>query len=61
MYIALASDAVALSVEGGRIVRPRLAAGSVAPRPLRLHAVEKLLEGRPPGDDVDPEEPVGLR
>jgi carbon-monoxide dehydrogenase medium subunit len=52
MDIALASTAVLLHVEAGRIARARVAAGSVAPRPLRLHAVEKLLEGHAPTDDL---------
>ena len=52
MDIALASTAVLLRVEAGRITRARAAAGSVAPRPVRLPAVEKLLEGRPPSDEL---------
>jgi len=52
MDIALASTAVLLRLDAGRIARARLAAGSVAPRPVRLHAVEKLLEGRAPDEDL---------
>lgn len=52
MDIALASTAVLLCVEAGTITRARVAAGSVAPRPLRLHAVEQLLEGHAPTADL---------
>jgi CO/xanthine dehydrogenase FAD-binding subunit len=45
MDLALASAAVLLRTDGDIILKARLAAGSVAPRPLRLHRVESLLEG----------------
>ena len=51
MDIATASVAVHLELDGERIVRARIAAGSVAPVPLRLRSVEALLEGCEP--DVD--------
>ena len=37
-------------VEGGRIAELRLAAGSVAPVPVRLRAAEDAVRGKPPGD-----------
>jgi carbon-monoxide dehydrogenase medium subunit len=43
--LAVASLAVLLEIEGGRCRKARVAAGSVAPMPLRLHKVETLLEG----------------
>jgi carbon-monoxide dehydrogenase medium subunit len=52
MDLALASTAVLLRVDAGRIVRARVAMGSVAPRPLRLRGVECFLEGRAPSDDT---------
>jgi CO/xanthine dehydrogenase FAD-binding subunit len=48
MDIAIASLAAALRVRDGAVVHARLAMGSVAPTPLRLRAVERLLEGRTP-------------
>lgn len=45
MDLAVASVAVLLEMEGKRCSRARIAAGSVAPVPLRLLKVEKLLEG----------------
>jgi carbon-monoxide dehydrogenase medium subunit len=45
MDLALASAAVLLQMEGQTCRRARVAAGSVAPVPLRLPAVEALLEG----------------
>jgi carbon-monoxide dehydrogenase medium subunit len=45
MDLATASVAVLLEMEGNRCRRARLAAGSVAPVPLRLRELEKLLEG----------------
>lgn len=45
MDLAIASLAVLLEVEGGRCCKARIAAGSVAPVPLRLSKVETLLEG----------------
>ena len=44
--LAFVSIAVLLGLDGDRCTRARVAAGAVAPRPLRLRAVEKLLEGR---------------
>ena len=45
MDVSMASVAVLLTLEGGRCLRARLAAGSVAPRPIRLRGVEALLQG----------------
>lgn len=45
MDLAVASVAVLLEMDGNRCSRARLAAGSVAPIPLRLSKVEVLLEG----------------
>jgi carbon-monoxide dehydrogenase medium subunit len=45
MDIALASLCVLLELDGDRCVKARLAAGSVAPRPIRLPKTERLLEG----------------
>ncbi|MFQ5844440.1 MAG: FAD binding domain-containing protein, partial [Planctomycetota bacterium] len=47
MDLSLVSVAVLLELEGKRCRRARVAAGSVAPTPLRLRRVEALLEGRP--------------
>lgn len=44
MDLAIASLAVLLEMEGGRCRKARIAAGSVAPMPLRLYKVEALLE-----------------
>lgn len=46
MDLSLASVAVLLEAEGKRVERVRIAAGSVAPTPLRLREVEQLLEGQ---------------
>jgi carbon-monoxide dehydrogenase medium subunit len=46
MDLAVASLSVLLQTEGNRIQKARLAAGSVAPVPLRLTRVEDLLEGQ---------------
>lgn len=43
----LVNIAAAFFVEGGRIVRARLAANGVGPRPLRLRRVEEAIRGRP--------------
>ncbi len=40
--------ALAVRLEDGAIREPRLAAGSVAPTPVRLESVERVLEGRRP-------------
>lgn len=45
MDLAIASLAVLLEMEGERCRKARIAAGSVAPMPLRLYKVEELLEG----------------
>lgn len=45
---AVLSVAVSLTVEAGIIIRARIVAGSVAPMPWRLHAVEAALIGRAP-------------
>ena len=45
MDIATASVAVLLELDGAKCARARIAAGSVAPTPVRLPAVEQLLEG----------------
>lgn len=45
MDLAIASVALLLEMEGKRCSKARLAAGSVAPVPLRLLKVEALLEG----------------
>lgn len=45
MDLALASVAVLLELDGKRCVKVRVAAGSVAPTPRRLEAVEQLLTG----------------
>ena len=45
MDLALASVAVLLVKDGPRCVHARVAAGAVGPTPLRLRAVEALLEG----------------
>lgn len=52
MDLALASVAVLLELEGGGCRRARVAAGSVAPVPLRLHEVEDLLTSGPLGDGL---------
>lgn len=51
MDLAIASVAMLLNLEGNRCRRARLAAGSVAPIPLRLYDLEKLLDGA----DIQPE------
>jgi carbon-monoxide dehydrogenase medium subunit len=45
MDLAVASVAVLLDMEGDLCRKARIAAGSVAPVPLRLRAVEEILEG----------------
>jgi carbon-monoxide dehydrogenase medium subunit len=44
MDLAIASMAVLVEIDGGRCRKARIAAGSVAPIPLRLSKVETLLE-----------------
>jgi len=45
MDLAVASVAALVCSEGNRCIKARIAAGSVAPTPLRLVGVESLLEG----------------
>ena len=45
MDLAVASVAVRLEMEGNKCLKARIAAGSVAPVPLRLSKVETMLEG----------------
>jgi carbon-monoxide dehydrogenase medium subunit len=45
MDLAIASIALLLHMERKKCLKARLAAGSVAPVPLRLYEVERLLEG----------------
>ena len=45
MDLAIASIAILLQLEGNLCHKVRIAAGSVAPVPLRLHQVEKMFEG----------------
>ncbi len=52
MDLAIASLAVLLEMEGGRCRKARIAAGSVAPTPLRLSKVETLLEGAATAKDL---------
>ncbi len=44
----LADACVTLAIESGVVARARVAAGGVAPIPLRLRRVEDILVGRPP-------------
>ena len=52
MDLAVASVALLIRTEGDRCVEARVAAGSVAPTPLRLSEVEALLEGAPLSPDL---------
>jgi carbon-monoxide dehydrogenase medium subunit len=52
MDLAIASLAVLLEMEGGKCRKARIAAGSVAPIPLRLSKVETLLEGNVISQDL---------
>src|SRR5882762_10758801 len=47
---ALASAAVVVSVEGGRVVRARIALGGVGTKPWRSTEAEALLAGEPAGE-----------
>jgi carbon-monoxide dehydrogenase medium subunit len=51
MDIAVASLAFRAELDGDTVKKPRVAAGSVAPVPLRLGSVEKILDGQ----KMDPE------
>jgi len=52
MDLAIASLAVLLEMEEGRCRKARIAAGSVAPVPIRLSKVETLLEGAAISKDI---------
>ncbi len=52
MDLAVASVAVLLEMDGNQCSRARLAAGSVAPVPLRLHEVEALLKGSAVSEEI---------
>jgi len=52
MDLSLASVAVLLELDGDTCATARVAAGSVAPTPIRLPAAEALLAGRRLTDDV---------
>ena len=52
MDLAIASLAVLVEMEGGNCHKARIAAGSVAPIPLRLSKVETLLEGNAISKDL---------
>ncbi|MGQ4807278.1 Aldehyde oxidoreductase FAD-binding subunit PaoB [Candidatus Entotheonellaceae bacterium PAL068K] len=48
----LVNVAAAMRVDGGVIKQARLAVGGVAPRPLRLKAVEDSVRGEPPSQET---------
>ncbi|MBI4082948.1 MAG: xanthine dehydrogenase family protein subunit M [Candidatus Lambdaproteobacteria bacterium] len=48
----LVNVAAAMKIEGGTIRQARIAVGGVAPRPLRLKAVEESLLGEQPGKEA---------
>jgi CO/xanthine dehydrogenase FAD-binding subunit len=52
MDLSVASVAVLLELDGDTCVKARVAAGSVAPTPIRLPETEALLSGRRLTDDV---------
>ena len=52
MDLAIASVAVALELNEGLCTGVKLAAGAVAPVPLRLKSAEEQLEGKPPEAEV---------
>jgi CO/xanthine dehydrogenase FAD-binding subunit len=52
MDLAVASVAVLLELDGSRCTKARIAAGSVAPVPLRLLDVERLFEGETLSGDL---------
>lgn len=49
---ALASAAVALDMQGGRIRECRVALGGVGTKPWRAHEAEKVLMGKEPGEAI---------
>jgi carbon-monoxide dehydrogenase medium subunit len=51
--IALLNAAALVQITGGVYERVRLALGGVNMQPLRLHAIEKQLEGQPAAYPVD--------
>ena len=50
--LALASAAVALEIEGGRIVQARVALGGIATRPWRARKAESALQGAPASEET---------
>jgi carbon-monoxide dehydrogenase medium subunit len=52
MDLAVASVAALIRTEGNRCLKARIAAGSVAPIPIRLSKVEALLEGATPSREL---------
>jgi carbon-monoxide dehydrogenase medium subunit len=52
MDLAVASVCVLLEMDGDRCAKARVAAGSVAPTPVRLTEAESILEGKRLSDDV---------
>jgi CO/xanthine dehydrogenase FAD-binding subunit len=52
MDIATAIFSALIEMDGDRCTKARVAVGSVAPTPLRLSAVEKMLEGEVLSDDL---------
>ena len=50
-----------LRVRGGTVTQARLALGSVAPTPIRLHGVEAALVGRPIDPDVAEQVPLEIK
>jgi carbon-monoxide dehydrogenase medium subunit len=52
MDLAIASVAACLTLDGDACSRARIAAGSVAPVPMRLHDVESLLENNSLDNDI---------
>jgi carbon-monoxide dehydrogenase medium subunit len=52
MDLSIASVAALVEMDGDVCTRARLAAGAVAPVPMRLEEVEALVEGKPLTDDL---------
>ncbi len=50
MDIAVVGVGVALTIDGGKISRARVALGAVAPKPFRSETAEAALEGQAPGE-----------